>query len=108
MGFLLREFSRQHYQATIVTFSNSTVEQDTPGEPDGAGEVKSVLFSAVSVGEPVAAEGGEPVQQVEDQSHHVYRHHYQDPQSVAERLQERDESGGPRGLPTNTHLDTTY
>ncbi len=34
-------------------------------------------------------EGREAIEQVEDQSHHVDRHHDEDPECVTKRLQER-------------------
>lgn len=70
------------------------IEEDTPGEPDGRGEIEGVLLRALRVGQSVASEWREPVQEVEDQGHDMDGHHDEDPESVPEGLQEGDERGG--------------
>lgn len=75
------------------SLTDSTVEEDAPCEPNGARQVQSVFFGAIRVGQLEATEGREAVQQIKNQSDDVDGYHDEDPQSVAERLQEGDERG---------------
>ena len=79
-------------EAARRAFADAGVEEDAPGEPEGARQVQRVLLRVLGLGQLEASERAESVEQVEDDGDHVHGQKNHDPEALFERLEKRAET----------------